>query len=34
MMPYTLGKVNDILVNFEDILDFLGILMGLIFNDG
>ena len=27
MMPYTLGKVNDILVNFEEILDFLGILM-------
>jgi hypothetical protein len=27
MMPYSLGKVNDILVNFEEILDFLGILM-------
>jgi hypothetical protein len=27
MMPYTIGKVNDILVNFEEFLDFLGILM-------
>ena len=27
MMPYSLGKVNDIPVNFEEITDFLGILM-------